>query len=216
MKRYTELTKEEKTALSNDGFYTAVKLEAIQRGISPPISLPEALSKLEVRGYRIPPEAATFYEITAAGEYSQKETGIAFATAEEAQRACIGAFLLDRGYGHAPRLSKSDFAVRQTLITLIPEANFATKLETYCPESKDFDKVCEECRTDWQSVLQTDYDTRVNAEKRAQYLTLAQGNEDIAKAFWAKAERSEWGADPVSQVKASAPKPAPDPVDIEF
>lgn len=198
MNRYTELTTAEKIDLTDEEFYTAVKLEAIQRGVSPPISLPEALQKFGYRGYEIPPEAATFYEITAPSEYSRvNETGIAFRTADEARRACVGAIVIERpGYGvnPVPKLSKADFSIREVLITLVPAQSFITKLEAYTEDSKDFNVVCDECRNDWSAVLQANYDARVNEQKKAQYLTLAQGNEDIAKAFWSKAERTEWPA----------------------
>jgi len=40
----------------------------------------------------------------------------------------LPAYVIERDYGRSPRLSKSDFAVRQTLITLVPEASFAVSI----------------------------------------------------------------------------------------
>ena len=35
----------------------------------------------------------------------------------------------------------------------------------------------------------------MNAEKKAEYLRLAGGNEEIAKGFWSKVEKTEWPID---------------------
>lgn len=198
MKRYTELTKQEKIALSNDGFYDAVKLEAIQRGISPPITLSEALRTLEFRGFNIPPDAVSFYEISIPEEYSNtKETGIAFRTNEEAKRALQGAVCIGRDYGGSnPKIKNANFSIRETFVTLVSPRCFGAELESFKQDAKPFEALADELSKDWSAVLQEDYNARVNAEKKVQYLALAQGNEEIAKAFWAKAERSEWGQSP--------------------
>jgi hypothetical protein len=38
------------------------------------------------------------------------------------------------------------------------------------------------------------HDAEVLARKKAEYLRLAQNHEEIAKAFWSKAESGEWPA----------------------
>jgi hypothetical protein len=41
-------------------------------------------------------------------------------------------------------------------------------------------------------VRQQAYNAKVRAERKAEYLRLAGGNEEIAKNFWAKAEGTAW------------------------
>ena len=52
MKPFSQLTRNETLDLTNEELNDAIRLEAIDRGIKPPITLSEALRRSEWRGYK--------------------------------------------------------------------------------------------------------------------------------------------------------------------
>lgn len=198
MTNYTLLTREEKLALDNDQFLKAVKLEAISRGIKPPITLDEAIKRTEFVGYQIHPEHTKVYQITRQKRYSNViETGVAYLDIELARRALVGAVSIDdEGYGGDKRktIQGEEFAIQETHISIGKMKLCQTGIEEYFQDDKEFDAIAEECRTDLQNIRQGEYNDKVRAQKKREYLELSNGDESIAQAFWAKTEKDDWPA----------------------
>lgn len=194
MKRYYEYTETERTQLTDDLFYDAVKLEAISRGIKVPIPQAQALKNIGYVGFQIPPDAIRLYEICSGEQYGgAKGTGICFSSEEAARGALAGAVLVyEDGYGATARIKISS---KEPSIALRYVGGGSTKsFQSRIEESDDFD-VIEEfetlaagCKDDCARIRQESYNTAVRTQKRAEYLRLAQGNEQIAAGFWTKVE----------------------------
>lgn len=197
--KYTSLTDAQKLALTPEDFLVAVKIEAIERGVKPPITLANALKQSEAQGFSMPPDAVFFYEILAPTSYDNKPSGIVFRTAEEAQRAIVGAYgLYEEGYGATAKnklANPEKFSIRQVWISGASPKQYWTRLEEYMQDDKAFDEICDECRTDLQAIRQREYDKAVRARKRKEYLALARGSLEIAQAFWAKTEPGDFPED---------------------
>lgn len=193
---YFQLTSEERIALESEDFQCAIKLEAVERGIKLPYTVDETLAAIPYVGFRLPPDCAAFYEIVYNDSRynSLKETGLAFKTEQEAERAINGAIALEtERYGE--RLTKvvgSDFSVKKTYITLAKTSHISTALEHYSEDREDWDKLVQEIVNDFNSLRQAAYDKKIQQDKKKQYIELAKGDEEIAKAFWQKAERTTW------------------------
>lgn len=197
MKRFNDYTDAELIGLDNATFNDAMRLEAIARGVKPPIPLSEALRSSEWHGYQCPGDAAAVYEIVRPDKYSSVEgSGVAYLSEAAALKAIEGAVSIrNETYGANQGFhfnSGQDWSVRRVPIGSMKSAQAWAKLEAYKEDTSEFDKVVEECTTRWSGVLQAAYDKRVRSERRTEYLRLAAGNEEIAKAFWDKAERTEW------------------------
>lgn len=198
-KRYFDLNETEKLALSSDTMADAVKIEAIHRGIKTPLSLNNIVENLGCSGFQLPADCKTFYEICTPKKYGNIErSGICFITPDEARNAFTNAiFIEEEGYPVArAKVINGEFSVMERYVSVFPLTNFATKIKEYEDDTpcEDFTKLAEECRDDLQSIRQRIYDSEVRARKKAEYLRLAQNNEEIAKAFWSKAESGEWPA----------------------
>jgi len=196
MKRYFDLTEPEKLALSQDDFTNAVKIEGINRGIKPPITIGAALNQVSFTGFGIPADVTIFYQVVAPAEYgSGKETGLCYRTADEARIAMQNAFAVyESGYGADKRhkMATGDFHVRETYLTLTPQKWFSLKFEEFYEDGTEYKKLCEECSADLSDLRQNAYNAKVLAQKRATYMELAKGDLEIAKAFWAKTEGAEF------------------------
>jgi hypothetical protein len=197
MKRFNDYTDTELLTLDNDTFNIAVRVEAIERGIKPPVPLSEALRTSEWKGYQHPGDAAAVWEIVRPDRYSSVEgSGVAYLTEAAALKAIEGAVSIrNETYGANQGFhfnSGQDWSVRRVPIGSMKSAQAWAKLEAYKEDTTEFDKVVEECTERWSRVLQADYNAKVQSERRAEYLRLADGNEEIAKAFWAKSERTDW------------------------
>ena len=193
--QYTHLSEEEKKTLTSDDFETAVKLEAIARGISLPITLSQELMEKPLISFNRPADSVIFYEITTVAEYGGIDrSGIAYRTQEEARRALQGVVCVteDRYGNKGPKIVVGEVSIRETAVSFSSPQYYQAKVEGYEQNTEAFDKVAEECRENWREIQQAEYNKKVLAEKKAQYLTLAQGNEEIARAFWRKAESDAW------------------------
>lgn len=192
-KKYSHLSVQEKLALDSDGLYHASILEAIDRGISPPTRLSDALNLKDAKGWWVPADATKVYQLVAKNQnYGEgKGTGIAFLTEEAAKAALTGAFAIyEEGYGDKRRNVLANpfesFEVRISHIINTPMQGYWTKLSEYSEDTEPFDNVMEECRADLEMVRQNEYNRTVLQEQRKQYIDLAGGDEAIARAFWAK------------------------------
>lgn len=193
--RYFGLNEDERLALDDQQLSDAIKLEAIHRGIAPPITLEESLKQGVFTSYQHPADFVKFYEIVRPNKYhGQDRTGLAFATEQEAINAMKGAFAIaNDGYsGSKSSLASGEFAVQVVIVGSQCGTVTQKKIDEYQYDSKAFDVVAEECVTDLSGIRQRRYDAEVNKRKRAEYLRLANNDESIARAFWAKAERTEW------------------------
>lgn len=198
-KRYFDLTESEKLALTSETMTDAVKIEAIHRGIKTPLSLNNIVENLGCSGFQLPADCKIFYEVCTPKQYGGVErSGICFLTADQARAAFRDAiYVEEEGYPiKRSKIINGEFSVVERYVSAFPLNNFATKLKEYEDNApcEEFTKLCEECRDDLQNIRQRIYDTEVRARKKAEYLRLAQGNEEIAKAFWSKAESGEWPA----------------------
>lgn len=197
--RYYELTEEQKLAISQAEFETAVTLEAVHRGIEIPIPLPEDLEAAPFIAFHVPARMARVYEIISRNQFSSLTfTGVAYKTQEEAERALEGAMMVEHDTypKRINQIKEGEFAVATTFIPVLSERQVTARIDPFTRDTKEFDKLVEECRDDWQNLHQKAYDLKVLQQKRARYLALAEGNEAIAAAFWRNVEKTEWPATP--------------------
>jgi len=199
MKRYYDLTQEEKLALAGQEIHDAIKLEAVHRGIKPPITLDAIINQHGFQGYTTPPDSVIFYEIQTEGRYggSASGSGIAYKTEAEALRALEGAVIIGSdGYGATAKMMVFSGApsVKMVPISLSKPKPFWSTLEEYGQPDDDasFETLAEEIRLELNTLWQERYNKQVRSEKRKEYLRLANGDEAIAKAFWSKTESGEF------------------------
>lgn len=196
MKRYYDLTKDEKLNLEGLLIHDSIKLEAIHRGIKPPVTLDAIIAQHGFRGFSIPPDSVVFYELVGQTRYgSTSATGMAFKTEEAAKAALEGAiFLEEEGYGVTKKVVPSGFSMtyRAVFVGLNSHKPFGSNFEEYTQDDTEFDALSDEIRKELNEIWQESYNTKVNAERKKEYLRLAGGNEDIAKAFWDKSEKTPW------------------------
>jgi hypothetical protein len=188
---YSELQTAAKLGLTDADFNEAVRLEAAKRGVRLPIPVADLIEHR--LGYTRPVDAVTVFEIMIPSGWSgsQEPCKLAFKTSKAAEEAMEGALCLGgEGYGDARRtvLRGGAFGIRQVPISV---ERPLTRGETVKPAedagSPEFDALVEELMQDWKSVASADVAAKVRARQRDQYIELAKGDEDIAKAFWAKA-----------------------------
>jgi len=196
MKRYSELSKSEKQQLDDESFTKSVKLEAIERGHAVPIDLDNLLKQQQFVGYTIPGDAVFFYEIVIPGSYnSTSRTGLAFKTLEEARAAINGAIALtEEGYGVEARskIIYGEITAREVAISMTKPKHFSLSVEEARQDTTEYDKLVKEFCADLQKIRQEDYEIDVNKRKREEYISLANGDIEIAKRFWRKTERGDF------------------------
>ncbi len=202
--RYFEMSGVERMQLSNDALADAIRLEAIHRCVAPPISLPEQLSQGMIQGYAVPAQAIRLFEIVRPGQYSSTgdNTGIAYQSLELATKAMEGAVSVVRPYNSGPTITTGEWRVQAVMIGTSGVTKVVA-VEEYKYDEKAYEAVRDECLKDLAALRQAAYDREVNKVKRAEYLRLANNDESIARAFWAKAERVPWDdvvAPPASEV----------------
>lgn len=191
MKKYTDLTTKEKLELDSAEFEKSVYIEAISKGIAPPLSL-NGVEPLESIGFSSPADARTFYEIVYSDNYSLKHTGLVFTNEAAAHQAMQGALIYEKEYFKSSgNIYQYNLSVNCIKINSSGQY-FSTKIDPYLSVSEEYTNVAKECIEDLSKIKQAAYNSEVNRQKKQQYLELAQNNIEIAKAFWNKAESVEW------------------------
>jgi hypothetical protein len=190
MKAFNQLTDSEVLNLSNEDLNDAIRLEAIDRGIQPPITLSEALRRSEWRGYQKPAEAIKVFRLRQ-GWYT---TDFGWLDEAKAVAALDGLVKIEKISYKDDNLKivNSDVNVETVFVGVSKGESKAAKFMEYFDDSTEFDKVSEECIEKYSAVRQEAYNAKVRQEKRTEYLRLARGDEPIAKAFWSKVESGEW------------------------
>ncbi len=199
MKSFNQLTDSEVLNLSNEDLNDSIRLEAIDRGIQPPITLSEALRRSEWRGYQKPAEAIKVFRLRQ-GYYV---TEFGWLDEAKATAALEGLVKIENvNYNRDDlKISASEATVEISWVGVSKCEDKAAKFEEFFQDSGKFNDVRDECLERYSKVRQDAYNTRVRQEKRAEYLRLARGNEEIAKSFWAKVESGEW---PVADTNGGA------------
>lgn len=189
MKPFPQLTRSEVLNLTNEELNDAIRLEAIERGIKPPITLSEALRRSEWRGYTKPAESLKVFALRV-GYYRSE---FAWLDEAKAHAALEGLVKVEKNYQPSGfKIVTAEAAVETVWIGVDASESKAAKFEEYSQDDKEFNLVRDLCLELYSSIRQQDYNARVRAERKTEYLRLAGGNEEIAKAFWAKAEGTSW------------------------
>ncbi len=199
MKSFNQLTDSEVLNLSNEDLNDSIRLEAIDRGIKPPITLSEALRRSEWRGYTKPAEAIKVWTL----KVGYHSSNFGFLDEQLAAKALEGMVCIEENSYTHPKIKITTDIPEIVLKHVGIEASTqkASKFEEFFQDDTEFNKVRDECLERYSKVRQDAYNTRVRQEKRAEYLRLARGNEEIAKSFWAKVESGEW---PVADTNGGA------------
>lgn len=190
MKPFNKLTDSEVLNLSNEDLNDAIRLEAIERCIKPPITISEALRRSEWRGYQKPAEAIKVFRLRQ-GWYT---TDFGWLDESKAQAALEGLVKIEKvNYNHDNlRISNPDVNVETVWVGVSKSEEKAAAFQAFYEDTTEFDKVRDECLEKYSAVRQEAYNAKVRQEKRTEYLRLARGDEEIAKAFWSKVESGEW------------------------
>jgi hypothetical protein len=193
MKPFFELSRNEILDLTNEELNDAIRLEAIDRGIKPPITLSEALRRSEWRGYQKPAEAVKVFRLRQ-GWYA---TDFAWLDEAKAIAALEGLVKIEKvGYKDDNlKIVNSEVNVETVFVGVSKSESKAANFLDYFDDTTEFDKVRDECLEKFSAVRQQAYNAKVRAERKAEYLRLAGGNEEIAKNFWGKAEGTSWPTD---------------------
>lgn len=193
MKPFSQLTRNETIDLTNEELNDAIRLEAIERGIKPPIPLSEALRRSEWRGYQKPAEAIKVFRLRQ-GWYT---TDFGWLDEAKALAALDGLVKIEKvNYkDDSLKICSSEVSVETVWVGVSKHEQKAAAFQEFYEDTTEFDKVRDECLEKYSAVRQQAYDAKVRAERKVEYLRLAGGNEEIAKNFWAKAERTEWPTD---------------------
>jgi hypothetical protein len=199
VKSFNQLTDSEVLNLSNEDLNDSIRLEAIDRGIKPPITLSEALRRSEWRGYTKPAEAIKVWTL----KVGYHSSNFGFLDEQLAAKALEGMVCIEENSYTHPKIKITTDIPEIVLKHVGIEASTqkASKFEEFFQDDTEFNKVRDECLERYSKVRQDAYNTRVRQEKRAEYLRLARGNEEIAKSFWAKVESGEW---PVADTNGGA------------
>lgn len=195
MKPFHSLTNQEILGLTTEQLTDSIRVGALERGIEIPITLPEALKASEWRGYQQPASAVRVYCPYFGTSYSDPNFG--YLTQEAAETALNGAIPIVSSYqgGKSVPCIKEDIAgsIKVVCIGYSPAQDKAAAFKAAVEYStEDFDKYKDECLERYAVVRQGDYDQKVRAEHRKEYLRLAGGNEEIAKAFYFKTGKGHW------------------------
>lgn len=192
MKPFSLNSDEELLTLNNDQLVTAIRLEAIERCIKPPLTLPDALRKSEWVGFTIPAEHIEVFQFGSGWHRS----GFGYLDRAKAVAALEGMIRIEvEGYGEKKvKISAGDIEIVSEFVGVRASDSKAAKFEEYCQDEDDkkFTALREECLGRYARVRQAAYDSKVRSVKKAEYLRLAAGNEEVARAFWAKTEGSDW------------------------
>jgi hypothetical protein len=190
MKPFNQLTNSEVLNLTNEDLNDAILLEAIDRGIQPPITLSEALRRSEWRGYTKPAESIKVFTL----KVGYHSSNFGFLDEKLAERALEGMICIEENSYSHPKIKITSDTPQIVLKYVGVEAGSqkASKFEEFTQDDTEFNKVRDECLEKYSEVRQQAYNAKVRQEKRTEYLRLARNDEEIAKAFWSKVESGEW------------------------
>lgn len=193
-KRFADYTDAELIGIDNETLNIAIRVEAIQRGIKPPITISEALRRSEWVGYQKPAEAIKVFRLRSGYHTSE----FAWLDEAKAQAALDGVIKVEAiGYSESNgfKIGDAKATVETVWVGVSKGESKAAKFEEFFEDDTEFQKVVDECLERYGRVRQNAYNAKVRSEKRAEYLRLAGGDEAIASAFWAKTEGNEFPAE---------------------
>jgi len=190
MKPFSQLTRNETIDLTNEELNDAILLEAVERGMKPPVTLSEALRRSEWRGYTKPAESIKVFTL----KIGYHSSNFGFLDEKLAERALEGMVCVEENSYSNPRIkiTQERPEVVTKYVGVEASSQKASKFEEYTQDDTEFVKVRDECLEKYSEVRQQAYNAKVRAERKTEYLRLAGGNEEIAKKFWAKAEGTSW------------------------
>ncbi len=190
MKPFSQLTRNETIDLTNEELNDAIRLEAIERGMKPPVTLSEALNRSEWRGYTKPAESIKVFTL----KIGYHSSNFGFLDEKLAERALEGMVCVEENTYSNPRIkiTQERPEVVTKFVGVEAGSQKAAKFEEYTQDDTEFVKVRDECLEKYSEVRQQAYNAKVRAERKTEYLRLAGGSEEIAKKFWAKAEGTAW------------------------
>lgn len=194
-KGFSELSPEELLKMEQSEIEDSIKIEAINKGIQPRITLSEVVGKL---GYNpcvhFPSENDIIVWAIGSGYHSPN---VGWMTQEQALAALKGAISLGTTYKNgrsSPKIENSELQIVQVRIpTLETKTEFKKSLKEFTEQDPGkFDELVEECLDKLSKIRQDAYNFAVAVERKQEYLRLANGDEKIAQAFWNKAETLPW------------------------
>jgi len=190
MKPFSQLTRNETIDLTNEELNDAIRLEAIERGMKPPVTLSEALSRSEWRGYTKPAESIKVFTL----KIGYHSSNFGFLDEKLAERALEGMVCVEENTYSNPRIkiTQERPEVVTKFVGVEAGSQKAAKFEEYTQDDTEFVKVRDECLEKYSEVRQQAYNAKVRAERKTEYLRLAGGSEEIARNFWSKAEGTAW------------------------
>jgi len=190
MKSFSQLSRNEIIDLTNEDLNDAILLEAIDRGIQPPITLSEALRRSEWRGYTKPAESIKVFTF----KIGYHSSNFGFLDEKLAEKALEGMICVEENSYSHPKIKITSDTPQIVVKYLGVEAGSqkASKFEEFTQDDTEFNKVRDECLEKYSEVRQQAYNAKVRQEKRTEYLRLAGGNEEVAKNFWSKTEGTSW------------------------
>jgi hypothetical protein len=185
-KAFSQLTDAEVLNLDNEQLNIAIRLEAIERGVKPPLTLPEALRQSEWRGYERPAEFIRVFR------FAESYHRSAFGWLDEAKAlaAMEGVVRIEEtSYGTPKAKIQSATPTIETVYVGVSNGEHkGAKFEEFFEDTTAFDAIADECVAKVSALRQAAYDNGVNAARKAEYLRLSNGDETIARAFWAKTQ----------------------------
>lgn len=194
---FSKYTEAELLSLNNDEVSDAIRLEAIERGIAVPISIPEHLHNIGFSGYTEDPSQGKVYALATRGTIDSVSIG--FLTQEAAQRALEGAVVIrDQSYrGNNYVIDDSPPVIACVRLGVHRNESKLKKITEYSEDREAFDKLRDECVDVLTAAKQKKYDRDIDVARAAEYLRLAGGDESVARAFWVKLHPGrEWPTQP--------------------
>lgn len=194
MKPFHQLTNEEILNLDNSQLTDAIRVGALDRGIEIPITLPDALRTSEWHGYQQPTSSVKIY-CPFTGSYDEPRCG--YLSQDEAEKALNGLVVLGTSYRNGRSIPCINADHNPTIkVVIVGESPNLSKSAAFKAATEDggeeFDKYRDACIEKCAVVRQDDYNRKVRAEHRKEYLRLAEGNEEIAKAFYERTGKGAW------------------------
>ena len=190
MKPFSQLTRSEVLNLTNEELNDAIRLEAIDRGVKPPVTLSEALRQSEWRGFTKPAQFVKVWALKVGYHCSN----LGFLDESLAEKALEGMICVEESSYSLPkiRLTKDVPELVVKYVGVEASSQAASKFEAFFQDDTEFNKIRDLCLELHSNIRQEYYNAGVRLELRKEYLRLAGGNEEVAKAFWAKAEGTAW------------------------